>query len=314
MTQYKSVALIGCGRIGQSWAIVFSTARFHVRIFDNMPERLDDGLASIKSKMGKLEEKGLLRGNISAAEAFKFIKRTSSMDQCVTGASYVQECVFENFDLKRSVFAEAEKYASKDVILASSSGDMFPSRLSEGMKLKDRIIVAHPLNPPHLVPLVEIIAAPWTDPTVVTQARTILEDAGQVPIVAKKETAGFIICRIQHTVTAECFKLIRDDVISVNDLEKLMPYGLGMRYAFMGALEASHINTNGIKDFCSTYGEQVYELQKEAGPPIRLEGPPLEKIHQHLEQQFPRNKVEQRHEWKDQKLAELYKLKNETGN
>ncbi|XP_060552724.1 lambda-crystallin homolog isoform X1 [Ruditapes philippinarum] len=314
MAQDKSLAIIGCGLVGQSWAIVFSTAKFHVRIFDNMTEKLEDGLASIKRKMEELEEKGCLRGSMSAAEALTFIKATPSMEQCVAGASYVQECVFENIKLKRSVFEDAEKYASKDVILASSTGNIFPSRLSEGMKLKDRIIVSHPINPPHLVPLVEIIAAPWTDPTVVTQARTILEDAGQVPIVAKKETAGFIMCRIQHTITAECFKLIRDDVISVADLDKLIPHGLGLRYAFMGALETCYLNANGMKDFCSMYADPLYELQKQSGPPIMFEGSPLEKIQEELEQQIPLDKIEQRREWRDRKLAELYKLKNKAEN
>ncbi|XP_045208459.2 lambda-crystallin homolog [Mercenaria mercenaria] len=314
MAEEKSVAIIGCGLVGQSWAIVFSTAKFHVRIFDTLPGKLSDGMVSIQKKMEDLEEKGCLRGTISAAEALKFVKATDAIEQCVSGASYVQECVFEDFNLKRSVFEEAEKYVSKDAILASSTGNIFPSRLSEGMKLKDRIIVSHPLNPPHLVPLVEIISAPWTDPTVVAGARTILNDAGQVPIVAKKETAGFIICRIQHTITAECFKLIRDDVISVSDLDKLMPHGLGLRYAFLGALETSYLNANGMKHFCSMYGEPLYELQKQSGPPIRLEGEPLERIQEELEQQIPLDKIEERREWRDQKLAELFKLKNKTTN
>ncbi|KAL4229456.1 Crystallin [Mactra antiquata] len=310
MADKRTVSIIGCGLVGQSWAVVFSTAKVKVRIYDNLPEKLEMGIESIRNKMLELEGKECLRGEISAQEAMKYIEPATTLEQCVKDSSYVQECVFEDFELKRKVFEEVEKYAPDTAILASSTGNIFASRLSDGLRMRDRLIVAHPLNPPHLVPLVEIIPAPWTNPDVVSEARSILQAAGQQPIVAKKETAGFIICRIQHTITAECFKLIKDDIISVADLDKLMPYGLGLRYAFLGALETSYLNANGMKHFCEMYAEPLYELQKQSGPPIKFEGETLDKIQDELEKQIPLCDIEKRRQWRDDRLAELSKLKN----
>ncbi|XP_052807117.1 lambda-crystallin homolog [Mya arenaria] len=306
----ENIGIIGCGLVGQSWAIVFSTAGHRVRIHDNNPEGLSRGMKSILQKMEDLEAKGALRGSLSAQEAFKLIQSAPSIEQCVSDADYVQECVFEDFKLKQGVMAEAERFVRPSAILASSTGNIFPSRLSEGLKLKERIIVAHPLNPPHLVPLVEIIPAPWTAADVTSNARRLLASVGQEPIVARKETAGFIICRVQHAITAECFKLIRDDVVSVDDLDKLMPHGLGLRYAFLGALETSYLNANGIEHFCNMYGDAIYELQEQSGPPIRLEGATLQTIQQQIEQRIPLDKIDERRQWRDERLAELYRLKN----
>ncbi|KAH3825942.1 lambda-crystallin-like isoform X1 [Dreissena polymorpha] len=306
----ETVGIIGCGLVGQSWAIVFSTAGHPVRIYDNDPGKLLSGTQAILTKMVELETKGALRGTVKADKAFGLIKPAYSIQECVREAAYVQECVFEDFTLKRKVFEEAERYAPDDVMLASSTGNIFASRLSEGLGKKTRIIVAHPLNPPHLVPLVEIIPAPWTDDDVISGARRLLQSVGQEPIVAKKETAGFIICRIQHAITAECFKLIRDEVVSVADLDKLMPHGLGLRYAFLGALETSYLNANGLKHFCSLYGDSIYELQNQSGPPIKLEGATLDIIQQQIEERIPLDKIEERRKWRDERLAELFKLKH----
>ncbi|XP_052212986.1 lambda-crystallin-like isoform X2 [Dreissena polymorpha] len=252
----ETVGIIGCGLVGQSWAIVFSTAGHPVRIYDNDPGKLLSGTQAILTKMVELETKGALRGTVKADKAFGLIKPAYSIQECVREAAYVQ------------------------------------------------------LNPPHLVPLVEIIPAPWTDDDVISGARRLLQSVGQEPIVAKKETAGFIICRIQHAITAECFKLIRDEVVSVADLDKLMPHGLGLRYAFLGALETSYLNANGLKHFCSLYGDSIYELQNQSGPPIKLEGATLDIIQQQIEERIPLDKIEERRKWRDERLAELFKLKH----
>lgn len=305
----KTIAIIGCGIVGQSWSIVFSTSGCHVNVYDNDQKSLQHGLHAIKTKMMDLESKGSLRGTLSADEAFSLIRPTSSLRECVAEACYIQECVFDEFELKHSVFLETENYINADAIMASSTGQIFPSRLSEGLNFKARLVAAHPLNPPHLVPLVEIIPAPWTDPDVITTVRALMESVGQEPIVAKKETAGFIICRVQHAITAECFKLIRDDVISVNDLDKLMPAGLGLRYAFLGALETSYLNANGMVDFCQRYADKILQQQIESGGPIALEGDTLHKIQGELEKRIPLDKLEDRRKWRDERLVELFKLK-----
>ncbi|KAK3597073.1 hypothetical protein CHS0354_022079 [Potamilus streckersoni] len=248
----------------------------------------------------------------------------------------LQECVTEDLALKKSVFAEADRYVNQDVVMASSTANIFPTVLAENLQHKSRVIVAHPLNPPYFVPLIELVPSKWTDASAMERARSLFQNLSQAPIVLKKEIRGFVICRIQHAVTAECFKLLRDDVIEAKDLDQVMPQGLGLRYAFIGQLETNYLNANGllpsrynsdrrgskvtcgprrlshgIKDFCERYSKDIYTLQESFGPPIALEGGLIDKVQQEMEKIIPLDKLEERRKWRDERLSALAKLKKQ---
>lgn len=157
----------------------------------------------------------------------------------------LQECVFEQIDLKKDVFKQLDEIASNDVVLASSTSCFLPSLFSEGLKHKSQVVVAHPVNPPYYVPAVEIVPAPWTDPKVVERTRAIMIEIGQKPVTLKKEVPGFSLNRIQYAILDECWRQIADGVISVEDVDTVMSDGLGMRYAFMGPWETAHLNAKG---------------------------------------------------------------------
>ncbi|XP_033759109.1 lambda-crystallin homolog [Pecten maximus] len=311
--QGHQVAIIGSGIIGRNWAMVFASGGCNVRIFDNDKDQLQSALMAVKQTLEQYEQDGILKGSDSAADQISRIRGCSSAKECVSGASFVMECVPERLHIKRSVLSQIDLYVDgDDVIIASSTSSIFASVLSEGMQHKRQVIVTHPLNPPYFLPFVEVVPAPWTDKDITGRTCQILSDVGMTPAVLHKETKGFLICRIQHAITAECFKLIRDGIVTPEDIDKLMPDGLGRRYAFLGALEASYLNANGMKDFCERYGDTLYELQQDFGPPIKLEGAPLDTIEEDIGKRIPLDQIQKKRDWRDKRLAELDKFINKT--
>ncbi|KAL3837476.1 hypothetical protein ACJMK2_022830 [Sinanodonta woodiana] len=290
------IAIIGCGG-------------YQVALYDKDPGQIQKGLVAIQTKLQQYEADGCLRGDLSASDQFQLIQSYETLAECVQDAIYVQECVTEDLALKKSVFEEADRHVTHDVVMASSTANIFPTVLAENLQHKSRVIVAHPLNPPYFVPLIELVPSKWTDVSAMERARSLFQNLGQAPIVLKKEIRGFVICRIQHAVTAECFKLLRDDVIEAGDLDQVMPQGLGMRYAFIGQLETNYLNANGIKDFCERYSKDIYTLQESFGPPIALEGELIDKVQEQMEKAIPLDKLEERRKWRDDRLSALARLK-----
>lgn len=148
-------------------------------------------------------------------------------------------------ELKRKVFKELDELASSTVVLCSSTSYFLPSLFAESLKHRNQVIVGHPVNPPYYVPLVEVIPTKFTDQSVIDRTLKIMKEIGQKPVTLKKEVKGFALNRIQYAILNECYRLIADDVISVEDIDTVMSDGLGMRYAFMGPWETAHLNATG---------------------------------------------------------------------
>jgi 3-hydroxyacyl-CoA dehydrogenase len=137
------------------------------------------------------------------------------------------------------------------------------SLFSETLAGRARCLVAHPVNPPHLVPIVELAPAPWTDPAVVERAKAIYEAAGQVPITLRKEKAGFVLNRLQAVLLAEAFRLVGEGVASAQDVDKTIRDGLGLRWSFMGPFETIELNApGGIPDYCARYSASLDRMVK----------------------------------------------------
>src|SRR5207253_9790700 len=143
----------------------------------------------------------------------------------------------------------------------SSTSGIVASRFTEELAGRHRCLVAHPVNPPHLVPLVELVASPWTASAIVTQAKAIYESVGQVPIIVKREIEGFILNRLQAVLLSEAFRLVSDGYVTPQDLDKTLKHGLGLRWSFMGPFETIELNApEGIADYCRRYGASLSAL------------------------------------------------------
>lgn len=308
----EKVGIIGSGLIGRSWAMLFAAAGYNVMIYDIKSEQVEGAKTNIKASLQDLSEQGLLRGTLSADEQYVLIEGTNNMEECVKDAVYIQECVPEDVNLKTKVFATFDELVtSDDVIIASSTSALPGSAFSKDMKRRNQVIVVHPTNPPFFCPLTELIPTPWTRPEILTQTKAIQTELGQSPVVVNKEVKGFVLNRLQYALLYECWRLVKDDVISVEDLDTVIKHGLGTRWAFIGPLETCHLNAEGIEDYMSRYGETLYRVASDFGPVEKIEGEAVEKMAASLNKNYPLDKLAERRSWRDKRLAALTKLKKE---
>ena len=246
-----TAAIIGAGLIGRSWAHVFARAGWDVRVWDPDPRQRDAAGKLIGQSLHELAAHGLVT---DAAAATKRVAVLATLEEALAGAEYAQECGPEVLETKRATYAKLDAVAASTTILASSTSALVPSKFTAGLAGRARCIVAHPVNPPHLVPVVEVCGAPWTSAD--TKARTlqVLRGVGQVPIEVKKEIDGFILNRLQVALLTEAFRLVQEGYVSPADLDHTIADGLGLRWAFMGPFETIELNApGGMPDYCTRY-------------------------------------------------------------
>ena len=246
-----SVAIIGAGLIGRSWAIVFARAGWQVRIMDPEPRALESASRLIREGLEELAVHGLVADPAPAMERVAFVH---SLADAVSGVDIVQENGPEIVSTKLAIFAELDRLCPDHAILASSTSAIVASRFTESLPGRARCLVAHPVNPPHLVPLVELCGAPWSEPEIIERARRIYESIEQVPIIVNREVEGFVLNRLQGALLAEAFRLAGEGVVSPQDLDKTLKDGLGLRWSFIGPFETIELNApGGIADYCKRY-------------------------------------------------------------
>ena len=228
------VAVVGAGLIGRSWAIIFAGGGCDVALYHSSAGVAESARALVMEGLADLAEHGLVA---DAKAAHARVRVCATLTDALHGATFVQENTPESIEAKREIFAELDRLAAPNTILASSTSTIVASQFTEGLTGRHRCLVAHPVNPPHLVPLVELVAAPWTAPATVTQAKAIYEAVGQVPIVVNREIEGFILNRLQAVLLSEAFRLVENGYVTPQDLDKTFKDGLGLRWSFMGPLK-----------------------------------------------------------------------------
>ena len=297
------IAVIGAGLIGRAWSIVFARAGFDVALWDKVPPAVEAALSFIADRLPELHQAGLLAEAPDTVLAR--IQPAATLAEAVRDAAHVQENGPEKVAEKQTLFAELDLAAAPGTVLASSTSGIPASAFTEGLSGRARCLVAHPVNPPYLVPLVELCPAPWTDPEVVERTRDLMAQAGQVPATVKKEMDGFALNRLQGALLAEAFRLLADDVISPNDLDSLVKHGLGLRWSFMGPLETIDLNApGGLADYCNRYGPLYYDMQQQAEP--REWDPMLVgRLQSARRADLPANMLPVRQEWRDRRLMAL---------
>ena len=266
----KSAAMIGAGLIGRAWAMVFARAGWTVRLYDSHPAQLANAGDYIAASLAEQETAGLCD---AAAAAEARIEYVSSLDQAVAGAVWVHEQLPEQLALKRDVFAQLDRIARGDAILASSTSAIPASKFTEKLTGRARCLVAHPVNPPHLIPVVELCGAPWTAQATIERAHAIMTDVGQVPIVVRRELDGFILNRLQGALLTEAMRLVEEGYVSPEDLDKTIKDGLGLRWSFMGPFETIELNApGGVADYCARYSDFYRRLAADPAHPDVWEG------------------------------------------
>ena len=246
-----TAGIVGAGLIGRAWAHVFARAGWNVRVWDPDAKQRAVAAKLIEESLHELAAHGLVKDPGAAARRATVVE---TLEEAVAAAEYVQECGPEVLETKRATFERLDRVARPDAILASSTSAIVASKFTEALEGRARCLVAHPVNPPHLVPVVELCGAPWTSPEVMARARKLLEEAGQVPIEVKREIDGFILNRLQVALLSEAFRLVQEGYVSPEDLDHTVADGLGLRWAFMGPFETIEMNApGGVADYCRRY-------------------------------------------------------------
>lgn len=311
----KKVSIVGSGLIGQNWAMIFAGAGHQVSLFDVDQGQIEKAKSSISSTLQGYEKAGLIRGTGTAAEQANRVSFSTSLEECLKDSFYIQECVPENLELKTKVFLQMDKIIGENTIAASSSSCLVASSFTENCNHRNNMLVAHPINPPYFIPLVEIVPSPWTRPEVVAMTRSLMEEVGQSPVSLNRESPGFALNRLQYACINEAWNMYQSGLLSAEDIDKVCYDGLGPRYAFIGPLETMHLNANGIVDYCQRYAEGAVSVQQKTFKqiPVLYDTATAEKIQTEYRNAMPLDKLQDKRKWRDDRLAALAKLKKEMG-
>ena len=301
----QPIALVGAGVIGRAWAVVFARAGYPVRLYDAQAAALPAALEQIAGSIGQFAAEGLIddAGAVTAR-----IAAVPDLAAALAGVAYVQESVTEDVAVKRAVFADLDRLAPADAILTSSASAIPGSEFMD-VPGRRRCLVAHPVSPPSLVPLVELVPTPWTDPAVTAAARALLEAAGQSPVTLHREIVGFVLNRLQAAVISEAMYLVDAGVIDPDDVDRTMRDGLGRRWAFMGPFETMDLNADdGIGGYLRRYVASYEAMTRELQVTRPWTRDAIAAIEAERRRLVPAGDLAERRRWRDRQLLRQMKL------
>jgi 3-hydroxyacyl-CoA dehydrogenase len=298
-----NAAIVGAGLIGRSWAVVFARAGWAVRLTDLSAEALAAAPGLIRQALDDLKTHGLVDDPAAAAAR---VAPAASLAEAVASADLVQENGPETVEAKRAIFADLDRLAPRAAILASSTSFIPASQFSDGLPGRERCLIGHPVNPPHLVPVVELCGAPWTAPEVIARARDLYALAGQAPITVNREILGFVLNRLQGALLAEAFRLVGEGVVSPQDLDVTLKDGLGLRWSFMGPFETIELNApGGIADYCTRYTGSMKQIAADPATPAVFEPENVARVLAAWGHTPQPDEITRKTAWRDRRMAAL---------
>jgi 3-hydroxyacyl-CoA dehydrogenase len=301
----SKITIIGAGLIGSSWGIVFAKAGYQVCIFDKDESVFDFSKNYIASEIKAQAEVNNEDAPIGLVESIEY---TTDLKIAVKNASYIQECIFERLDVKQEIFAALDAVIEDGTVLASSSSGIPSSSFTEELKHRAQCLIAHPVNPPHLIPLVEVVPAPWTDPVVVKQTMDLMTEIGQSPISVKKEIEGFILNRLQGALLNEAWWLYQEGYASVEEIDKTVRDGLSLRWSFMGPFQTIDLNApGGIVDYADRLAPLYFSIAQSRSDPKPWSQDAIENAGKEIDQ-FKRRQAQQDPQaWRNEMLRSFGK-------
>lgn len=303
----RRAAIVGGGIIGSSWALVFARAGWEVRVFarhagvrDSLMDRVARAAAAAQA----------IAPDVSVEQILSRIAIARSLPEALDGVEWVQESVEENVETKRALFAELDALAPPETVLASSTSSIGMSRIADELPGRTRALVAHPATPPHLIPVVEMVPAPFTDDAVTARAFETMRSVGQVPVLVRRERPGFVLNRLQGALLTEMFAVVRDGLMTPADVDALIRDGFGLRWAFLGPLEGVDLNApGGIADYLARYGFMFDQMASERGQPPVVTPELVRQLHDAMRSRLSLDELPGRVTWRDGRMAALRALR-----
>jgi 3-hydroxyacyl-CoA dehydrogenase len=261
----RRVAIIGTGVIGASWAALFLAKGLEVIATDIAPDAESALRRFVKAAWPALERLGLAPGASQSRLSF-----TTDMPAAVKAADFIQENGPERIDFKKKLYRQLDELLPEDVIIASSSSGLTMSAIqSDCPSHPERCVIGHPFNPPHLVPLVEIVGGAKTSEATIERATEFYTSLGKQAVRLRKEVPGHVANRLQAALAREVYYLVAEDVISVADVDKALSWGPGLRWGIMGQVLLNHLGggQGGIEHFFEQFTKPMTAWWKVLGSP-----------------------------------------------
>ncbi|EGP91169.1 unnamed protein product [Zymoseptoria tritici ST99CH_3D1] len=310
MSSIKTVGVVGTGLIGASWTALFLAHGYRVLVADPGEGAEKKLKANVQSFWPTLEELGLAEG--ASIDNYEFVG--SSLGKRSAEVDFVQESAPERPDIKSKLLAELDNGTRSDVVIASSSSGIPSSQFIDQCQHPERVLIGHPFNPPHLMPLVEIVPHPKTSQTAIETARTFYASIARRPIVVKQEIPGFVANRLQAALLNEAYSLVSRGILSAEDLDAAVTTSLGPRWATVGPFMATAMGggggSNGFRHLLEHLGpaaqKWVDDMREHA---FELTTENIDSLTRSVDKELQGKDLKELEAERDAKLVELFKRK-----
>lgn len=300
----RPIAIAGAGLVGAGWAIVYARAGLRVKMFDTNAEVLRNATPLIEAQLAGLRRHGLIDEEPAAVLAR--IATASTLAEAVDGVAYVQESVLERVEVKRRLMTELDSLIAPDTVVGSSTSGIPGSAFALDLSISPRVLIVHPVNPPYLVPVVELVPSPQTAPVTVEFADALMQAVGQTVVHVRKEVEGFVLNRLQAVLLREAWALVEEGVASCEDVDKTVRDGLGWRWSFMGPFETIDLNApGGVADYAGRLGP-LYQRIADSRSHAQMWSPDLiGHVETQRRERLSHADLEHRRAWRDERLMEF---------
>jgi 3-hydroxyacyl-CoA dehydrogenase len=306
----KIVACVGAGVIGHSWACCFAQRGYTVRLMDINQDVLNDIPEKVRANYEVFIKKGLLTHDELEA-TLKRIKIGSDISWAVESADFCIESVLEDLSLKKDVFTQMDKFAPKRAILASSTSSQSITEIGRVTGRPEKCITMHPLNPPHIIPAVEVVRGKCTSEETTSLTVELLKKIRRKPYVCMKEVPGFVMTRLMTIILREALSLLNRGVASVEDIDTAINAGVGLRFGLMGIFEINNLtSTGGLEMFLKKYSESIRHIWADIEELKEIPSDLAEKAVAGIKDELRGKSPEEIIRWRDEKLLELMKIRD----
>ncbi|MEU5423434.1 3-hydroxyacyl-CoA dehydrogenase NAD-binding domain-containing protein [Streptomyces sp. NPDC001407] len=288
-TRQRPVTVIGAGTIGLSWITLFLAHGRRVRVNSRRPDA-----AEVVARGVELFAPTLPHGGADPAELMELLEFEPDMERAVRDAAVVVENAPEDLALKQELFARVGAAAPADTLFLSSSSTLLADEMGALMPDRGRLVVGHPLNPPHLVPLVEIVGGEATTPEAVAEAVEFFRSVGKTPVVLRKPITRFVANRLQSALLQESIHLVREGVVTVSELDEIVTQSVGLRWSVIGPFQAFHLGggEGGLRQWLTRRGGGLEQSWRELGRP-RMDDATIDALSSAAEEDFGSRSYEQ---------------------
>jgi L-gulonate 3-dehydrogenase len=300
----RPVAIVGTGLVGAGWAIVFARAGLKVKIFDANPEITRKAVPLIEAQLAGLRRHGLI--DEEPATVLARITPVATLAEAVDGVAYVQESVLERVEVKRQLMVELDALASPDMVVGSSTSGIPGSAFALGLAISPRVLIAHPVNPPYLVPVVELVPSAETATSTVDFADALMRAVGQAVVHVRKEVEGFVLNRLQAVLLREAWALVQEGVATCEDVDKTVRDGLGWRWSFMGPFETIDLNApGGVADYAVRLGPLYQRIAHSRSHETPWDADLIGQVESQRREHLSQPDLDSRRAWRDERLMEF---------